>query len=196
MSKEDMSDKTLSETTDKLHILAKITGFYGVKGWVKLYSYTDPRENIVRYKSLKIKRSQKGAQWQDIKLDQGKAHGKGVVAHFAGYDDRDIAAGLIGAELAVYRSDFKPTAKDEYYWSDLIGLNVVNLENIELGKVTSLMETAANDVLVIKPAQQADGTKANADILIPFILDHYIIKVDLDSGTLMVDWQTDWNENE
>ena len=132
-----MSASGSSDTNDKLHILAKITGFYGVKGWVKLYSYTDPRENVVHYKSLKIKRSQKGAQWQDIRMDQGKAHGKGVVAHFAGYDDRDVVAGLIGAELAVYRSDFEPPAKDEYYWSDLIGMTVVNLENIELGKIDS-----------------------------------------------------------
>jgi 16S rRNA processing protein RimM len=186
----------MSENTEKLHILAKITGYYGVKGWVKLYSYTEPRENIVHYPSLKIKRSQKGAQWQDIRLDSGKAHGKGVVAHFVGYDDRDIAASLIGAELAAYRSDFQTTAKDEYYWSDLIGLTVVNQDNIELGQVTRLMETAANDVLVIKPVQQAGGAKAETDILIPFVLDHYIIEVDLDAGTLTVDWQTQWNESD
>ena len=186
----------MSKNDDKLHILAKITGYYGVKGWVKLYSYTDPRENIVQYHSLQIKRSKKGEQWQDIQLDAGKAHGKGVIAHFVGYDNKDIAADLIGAQLAVYRSDFKPTAENEYYWSDLVGLTVINLQEIELGKVSRLMETAANDVLVIKPAVQENGSIAASEILIPFILDHYINKVDLEAGKLIVDWQADWNENE
>lgn len=184
-----------SEQSEQLHILAKITGYYGVKGWVKLYSYTEPRENIVHYSTLKIRRSKKG-QWQDIRLDNGKVHGKGVVAHFAGYDDRDIAAGLIGAELAVYRSDFEPTVKGEYYWSDLIRLTVVNLEGIELGQVARLMETAANDVLVIEPGQNDSDIKVKAEILIPFIQGNYIKKVDLDTGTIMVDWPIQWNENE
>lgn len=185
----------MSKKSEQLHILAKITGYYGVKGWVKLYSYTEPRENIVRYSALKVRRSKKG-QWQDIRLDNGKVHGKGVVAHFAGYDDRDIAASLIGAELAVYRSDFEPTAKDEYYWSDLIQLTVVNLEGIELGLVTRLMETAADDVLVIEPVQNDSGKKVDAEILIPFIQGNYIKEVNLDAGTITVDWPMQWNEIE
>jgi len=186
----------MSKESEQLHILAKITGYYGVKGWVKIYSYTEPRENIVHYSALKIKRSKKGEQWQDIRLDNGKVHGKGVVAHFVGYDDRDIAAGLIGAELAVYRSDFKATAKDEYYWSDLIQLTVVNLDGVELGQVERLLETAANDVLVIKPVQHDSGQKVAAEILIPFIQGNYVKKVDLDAGIITVDWQSDWNESE
>jgi 16S rRNA processing protein RimM len=181
-----------SNKAEILHILAKITGYYGVKGWVKLYSFTEPRENIVNYSSLKIRRN-KREQWRDVKLDNGKAHGKGVVAHFAGYDDRDKAAELIGAELAVYRSDFKPTAKNEYYWSDLIALKVINLEGAELGQVSNLMETAANDVLVIKPSQEQGSGQ---DILIPFVLEHYVKQVDLDAGSITVDWPSNWNESD
>lgn len=129
-------------------------------------------------------------------MDNGKVHGKGVIAHFAGYDDREIAAELIGAQLAVYRSDFKPTAENEYYWSDLIGLTVLNQQGIELGQVTRLMETAANDVLVIKSAQQKNESKADSDILIPFVQDHYVTEVDLEAGSIIVDWQTEWNKNE
>jgi 16S rRNA processing protein RimM len=183
----------MSELSDDqdLHILGKISGYYGVKGWVKIYSYTQPRENIVRYKALKIKLgNNRNASWQDIQLDNGKAHGKGVVAHFSGYDTREISAALIGAELAVQRSEFKAAEKDEYYWTDLIGLNVSNLEDVELGKVSRLIETAANDVLVIEAAQN------KTEILVPFILEHYVTKVDLEAGKIVVDWPIAWNEEQ
>ena len=195
----------MSEESKELHILGKVSGYYGVKGWVKIYSYTQPRENIVRYKTLKIKfgtssgnLGNSSKEWQDIQLDSGKAHGKGVVAHFSGYDNREISARLIGAELAVHRSEFKPAAKDEYYWTDLIDLIVINLEGVELGRVTRLIETAANDVLVIAPTQhEANAHKQNiqeqAEILIPFVHEHYVKKVDLEAGTMTVDWLAEWN---
>ncbi len=178
-----------------LHILGKISGYYGVKGWVKIYSYTQPRENIVRYKMLQVKSANSGkntsaSNWQDIQLESGKAHGKGVVAHFTGYDNREMAATLIGSELAVKRSEFMPAAKDEYYWTDLVGLIVTNLEGVELGKVSSLVETAANDVLVVKTE-----IANNSEILIPFVQGRYVIKVELNTGTMTVDWPVDWLEN-
>ncbi|WP_198265702.1 ribosome maturation factor RimM [sulfur-oxidizing endosymbiont of Gigantopelta aegis] len=183
----------MSELSDDqdLHILGKISGYYGVKGWVKIYSYTQPRENIVRYKALKIKLgNNRNTSWQDIQLDNGKAHGKGVVAHFSGYDSREISATLIGAELAVQRSEFKAAGKDEYYWTDLIGLKVSNLEDVELGKVSRLIETAVNDVLVIESAQD------KTEILVPFVLEHYVKKVTLDEGKIIVDWPIAWNEEQ
>lgn len=185
----------MSEATKELHVLGKISGYYGVKGWVKIYSYTQPRENITRYKTLKIKFGHRAADqqlWQDIKLDSGKAHGKGVVAHFSGYDNREAAAALIGAELAVYRSDFLPVSGNEYYWADLIGLTAVNLEGVELGRVTRLLETAANDVLVISADQQKD---AKSEILVPYVMQHYVNNVDLDAGTITLDWPVSWNES-
>jgi len=190
----------MSEESKELHILGKVSGYYGVKGWVKIYSYTQPRENIVRYKTLKIKlgNASKG-EWQDIQLDSGKAHGKGVVAHFTGYDNREISAALIGAELAAHRSEFKAAAKDEYYWTDLIDLIAINLQGVELGRVSRLIETAANDVLVLKPikspAKNEGNTVSETEILIPFVLEHYVKKVDLDTGTITVDWPADWNES-
>ena len=183
----------MSEETEELHILGKITGYYGVKGWLKIYSYTQPRENIVRYKSLQIRLgNSRGASnaWQAIALDSGKAHGKGVVAHFTGYDTRELSAALIGAELAVPRSEFKPAAENEYYWTDLIGLKAVNLEGVELGQISSLMETAANDVLLIKPLQSNE-----AEILVPFVMPHFVKKVDLEQGVIELDWPVSWNDN-
>jgi len=186
----------MSEASKELHVLGKISGYYGVKGWVKIYSYTQPRENIARYKTLKIKCSHRSADqqlWQDIRLDSGKAHGKGVVAHFSGYDNREVAAALIGAELAVYRCDFLPAPDNEYYWADLIGLTAVNLEDIELGQVTRLLETAANDVLVISAEQQKD---AKSEILVPYVMQHYVKNVDLDAGVIILDWPVSWNESD
>ncbi len=182
------------QRSQDLHVLGKISGYYGVKGWVKIYSYTQPRENIIRYKTLQVKLA-KAHEWQNIQLDNGKAHGKGVVAHFTGYDNREIVAGLIGAELAVQRSEFKPSAQDEYYWTDLVGLIVTNLDGVELGKVGSLIETAANDVLVIKVNASENKVSDNNEILIPFVQGHYVIKVELDAGTMTVDWPVDWIES-
>jgi len=185
----------MSEESKDLYVLGKVTGYYGVKGWVKLYSYTEPKENIVRYHSLQIKRSPR-EEWQPIQLDSGKAHGKGVVAHFSGYDNREISASLIGSELGVNRSDFKPAGKDEYYWTDLIKLQVVNLQGVELGQVNHLIETAAHDVLVIDSIADIDGSKTVNEILIPFVQGHYIKNVDLQEKVITVDWLTDWNSSD
>ena len=181
----------MTKNSEAYYVLGKVSGFYGVRGWVKLYSYTNPRENVVQYSSLKIKQAGQ-EQWQAIKLDSGKIHGKGVVAHFKGYDTRELVADLIGSELAVQRSDFKASAKDEFYWADLIGQQVVNLQDVELGVVARLMQTSANDVLVIKATTRHIESKA--EILIPFVMQHYIKNVDLKSGVISVDWPADWNE--
>jgi len=189
----------MSEQSKELYVLGKISGYYGIKGWLKIFSYTQPRENIVRYKTLKIKFSNSHPvnnstdEWLDITLDNGKVHGKGVVAHFTGYDTRESAASLIDAELAVYRSNFKRALKNEYYWADLIGLTVVNLEEIELGKISSLIETAAHDVLVVRTVNNND---AGSELLIPFVMQHYIKNIDLDTAIMTVDWQTSWNDKD
>ena len=185
----------MPEESEQYYILGKISGFYGVKGWVKLYSYTDPRDNIVKYSSLNIKlpgQQCSAEQWQTIKLDAGKIHGKGVIANFSGYDTREAAASLIGSELSVQRGDFKPSAQDEYFWADLIGLQVINLEGIELGLVSRLMETSANDVLVVKAFESGAETQSEEEILIPFVQPLYIKGVDLKSGVISVDWHADW----
>ena len=183
----------MSKNSEAYYVLGKVSGFYGVRGWVKLYSYTDPRENIIKYSSLKIKLN---GQWQEIILDTGKAHGKGVVAHFVGYDTREAVAALVGSELAVQRSDFKATTKDEFFWADLIGLKVINLEGVVLGSVSRLLETSANDVLVIKAAETNVEAKVPDEILIPFVLQHYIKSVDLKKGDIIVDWPVDWIEKD
>jgi 16S rRNA processing protein RimM len=163
--------------SDKL-ILGQINGVFGVQGWLKIFSHTDPRENILTYPNWLIK--YKG-QWQPIKLVEGKSQqgGKTVVAKLAGFNDRDKARELMGADIAILKSEL-PDADDGIYWVQLIGCEVVNLQNENLGVVTSLVETGAHDVLRV----EKDGNST----LIPYVKDEFILGVDTEQKTISVDW--------
>ncbi len=153
---------------------------YGVKGWVRVYSYTQPRENIVRYQPWYIKR---GGNWQPRQLAEGKRHGKGVIARLADCADRDQALSLMESEIGISRDQLPEAAPGEYYWNDLQGLEVVTLEDESLGRVDHLIETGANDVLVV----QGDRER-----LIPFVLEQVVTRVDLEAGIIQVDWDKDF----
>jgi 16S rRNA processing protein RimM len=156
--------------------LGKINGLYGVQGWVKIFSYTSPIANILCYSPWLI--GQQG-QWQTVDVAAGRRQGKGLVAKLASCHDRDQAMALLGAEIAIYRTQLPPPQADEYYWVDLIGLTVLNRQGLALGQVDHLIETGANDVLVVK------GEK---EYLIPFLREQVILKVDLSNRLLQVDW--------
>ena len=157
-------------------LLGRISGLFGVQGWVKVFSYTSPIINILNYSSWQL--CQQG-QWQAMSVCEGKAHGKGIIARLDSIHDRDEATRLIGADIAVDREQLPQTAGDEYYWTDLIGLTVINREGITLGQVDYLLETGANDVLVIKGERER---------LIPFVLSHTVLDIDLVQRVLQVDW--------
>jgi 16S rRNA processing protein RimM len=167
--------------------LGKINGLFGVKGWMKIFSNTQPKENILTYSPWYLKRE---GQWQAFELLAGKVHGKGVIAQLAGCTDRDIAADLIGSEIAIKREQLPATAPGEYYWSDLTGLKVINLEGIELGKVDSMLETGANDVMIIHGP--GDKGKKKRERLIPYLTDQVIRDVNLEQGIITVDWDADF----
>mgnify|MGYP001826076303 FL=1 len=144
-----------------------------------MFSYTQPREAILEYDRWYLKRK---GEWQATAISEGKRHGKTVIAHFEGVDDRDQAAAFINCEIAIDR-DSLPEAEDgSYYWADLEGLRVVHRDGTELGRVAYLMETGANDVLV---------TEGERERLIPFVADKVILDVDLDEGVISVDWEWD-----
>ncbi len=124
----------------------------------------------------------KKGDWQATAVSEGKRHGKAVIAHIEGVDDRDEAAQLVDCEIAVAREAMPAAGDGSYYWADLEGLRVVHRDGTELGHVAYLMETGANDVLVIQ------GEKER---LIPFILDKVVLGVDLDEGVINVDWEWD-----
>lgn len=165
-------------------VLGRISGLHGVRGWVKVFSFTDPRENIVHYKTWQVR---VGNDWREFKVEQGQANGKGVIAKLVGIDDRDVAATLIQADIAIRRDELPPLPDGEYYWADLEGLRVVTLDGVELGEVSHLFDTGANEVLVV----QGDRER-----LIPFTIgeeEGYAVKrVDLDEGLIEVDWDPDF----
>lgn len=177
-------------------VVGRITGVYGVKGWVKIFSYTDPMESIVDYQPWFIRaENKKNAPWTQITLEAGKRHAKTVVARLEHCDDRDQALTYVGNEIAIELQQLEALKrKNEYYWRDLIGLRVINQQGIELGSVKDLMETGANDVLVVVSdikAENGETTKIR-ERLIPWTMKRAIIGVDLDKKVIEVDWDPDF----
>jgi 16S rRNA processing protein RimM len=161
--------------------VGEIVGVFGVKGWVKVFSLTDPRQNILSYSPWILK---KGSEVKDVKLVSGKRQGKSIVAFFEGVSDRNDAELLIGWEILINKSQLPETEDGVYYWADLIGLSVETEQGIRLGKVASLLETGANDVLIVKDDEQ--------ERLIPFIHKQVIKSVDFDSRQIIVGWDPDF----
>ncbi|AMK77777.1 ribosome maturation factor RimM [Methylomonas methanica] len=161
--------------------VGQVSGVFGVKGWVKVYSFTDPRENILQYSPWILR---KNSQIQEVKLLGGRRQGSLVVAELQGITDRDLAAELMGADILIRKQQLPKASDGEYYWADLIGLEVHNREGCKLGKVDHLLETGANDVLVV-----VDG---ELERLIPFLQQSTILKINLDDGLIIVDWDPDF----
>ncbi len=162
--------------------LGKISGVFGVKGWVKVYSHTEPREGIVNYSPWYIKQRD---DWTPIKLKNGKKQAKTVIAQLENINDRNQAETLIGLEIAVKPEQLPSLPEGEYYWADLENLQVNTIEGVEIGQVDYVFATGANDVLMVK---KQDGTEC----LIPFIMDDVIKSVDLTTSLIIVDWDPDF----
>jgi 16S rRNA processing protein RimM len=171
----------MAENREEYIVVGRITGLYGVRGWVKVFSHTQPRENILTYATWYLNRQ--GA-WVASELETGRMQGKGVVAKLRGCDDRDAAAALMGIDVAIRREQLPDAASGEYYWADLTGLEVVNLDGVGLGIVDHLLETGANDVLVVL----RDGEER----LIPFVQGQFVKSVDLAEGVITVDWDPEF----
>jgi len=161
-------------------VIGKVGGPFGVKGWIKLLSWIEPREEIADYSPWQIGR---GDQWKEWKVAEFRPHGKGLAARLVGLDDRDKAAELLGAEIAVWRDQLGEPEPGQYYWADLVGLEVKSADGASFGRVDGLMATGANDVLVVKGERER---------LIPFIQGQVIKGVDLDAGIITVDWDPDF----
>ena len=172
-----MTEKNSPET---LMPLGKISGVFGVKGWVKVHSFTDPREKIVEYGTWQIKQQ---GQWREVQLEAGKRQGKTVVAKLVGLDDRNEAMLYSGAEIAIYQRQLDQLHEGEYYWHQLLGLQVVTTEGVELGSVHHLLETGANDVLVVHGERER---------LVPFTVGHTVTDVDLAEKKITVDWDPEF----
>ena len=174
----------MSDSDNNYLIIGRISSVFGIKGWIKLVSHSRPRENIFSYSHWFVK-SPKG-QWGKVEVQAGKPQGKTLVAKLAGLDSREVAEQWINADIAISRDMLPRTDQDDYYWADLIGLNVHTEDGEEIGTVIRLMETGSNDVLVVKN----DDTQK--EHLIPWVMEQVIINVDLSGGQILVDWDTDF----
>ena len=163
--------------------MGRVTAPFGVKGWVKIYALTAQLGNLLDYPVWWLGH---GGDWREMQVTAAKVHGNTLVAQLAGIVDREAAVALKGLEVAVPRSQLPGAAEGEFYWADLIGLRVVNTEQHEFGRVARVMQTGANDVLVV-----ADESGNERETLIPFIAGA-IQQVDLGAGVISVDWGKDY----
>jgi 16S rRNA processing protein RimM len=167
------------DAIDRVVTLGRIAGSFGVSGWVKVQSYTDPPDNILDYDELQLLRA---GQWTQIDVEDGRATGKGVLLKLSGIESPEQAQGYSGAELGVRRSELPPVAPGEYYWSDLEGLEAVTPTGELLGFVDHFRLLPANPLVVIRGEREH---------LIPFVKER-IVAVDLDARRIVLDWSADW----
>ncbi len=170
-------------------IVGEITGVSGVKGWVKVFSHTEPRNNIVKYNPWLLKQ---GSSWNEVKLVNGRAQGKTIVAQIEGVTDREQAHSMIGTQIAIRSSQLKKLGVKDYYWRELEGLDVVNTQGTVLGKVSHLIETGANDVLVVNLPEEIAREQKIKEMMIPYLMDTVIKNIDLDLNKIEVDWDNEY----
>lgn len=174
----------------ELVVIGKITAVYGVKGWVKIHSYTDPMENLLGYQSCYY---QRGNQWQPLIFEDVKRHGKGLVGLIEGVADREQAKSHCQSDIAIVRSDLPALDAEDFYLHQLEGLKVYSADadgnELLLGKVHQMMETGANDVVVV---QACDGSIDKRERLIPWLMEQVILQVDIKAGLLRVEWDAEF----
>jgi 16S rRNA processing protein RimM len=159
--------------------MGRIVAPYGVRGWIKVRPQTESTDGLLGYRTWWLG---KQGEWNSYQLLEGRVHGTDVVARLEGVADRDRAARLRGCDVAVPRSELPPAPAGEYYWADLIGLEVVNREGVRLGQIAEVFATGANDVLVVRGERER---------LIPFV-EAVVVDVDLEGALLTLDWGADY----
>jgi 16S rRNA processing protein RimM len=161
-------------------VIARFGRPHGIKGFVTVHSFTEPRDNVLKYANWHAFINNK---WQPIKLLRAEVQNKAIVAQIEGYPDRELVARLTNIEIAVQQEQLEELKPGEYYWYQLIGMTVTNREGELFGKVIEIIPTGANDVLVV------EGNKRH---LIPYLPDRFILDVDINQQLITVDWDMDF----
>ena len=172
-------------STDDLIVIGKIYSVHGVRGEVKVYSFTDPVANLLQYKSWTLRRE---GSVKQVELVSGRGNDKFLVAKLKGLDDREEARLLAGFEICVPRNLFPELTSGEYYWYQLEGLKVFDQAGQLLGKIDHLLETGANDVMVVKPCTDSLDDRER---LLPYT-EQCVLSIDLSAGEMLVDWDADF----
>ena len=161
-------------------LLGYVSGVFGIKGWVKIHSWTEPRDAILGYQPWHL-----GEELLPVRVTDGRNQGKTVVASIDGVDQPEQAQALRGKEIRVRRNQLPKPESGSWYWSDLIGLDVETTGGESLGIVDRMMETGAHDVMVVR---------GDRERLVPFVAGAVVQRVDLDAKRIVVDWQADYLE--
>ena len=170
--------------TQNISIVGKLGSTYGIRGWLRIYSSTEQAESIFDYQPwfLNIK-----GQWQTVELESWRYHSQDLIVKLKNIDDRDATQALTNIEIGVSADNF-PELEEGYYWHDLIGCQVLNLQGYQLGVVSDMMETGSNDVMVVKSC--ADSLD-DRERLLPYTA-QCVLAVDLTAGEMQVDWDADF----
>lgn len=181
-------------------VMGRVVAPYGVYGWVKVKPDTEEIDGLFDYDVWWLG---KAGQWREMQVETAKIHTDLLLVKLAGVHDRDAALALKGMQVSIPRVMLPVlSSEDEYYWSDLIGLQVSNTQGVNLGEIVDVFETGANDVIVVRPQQVVVQAQQEADKktkkavkpeekLLPFIAD-VILKVDLQNKSMLVDWDADF----
>jgi 16S rRNA processing protein RimM len=153
---------------------------HGIKGFITVHSFTEPRDNLLGYTDWHIMLNK---TWQPIKLLEVEVHNKAILALVEGYPQREDVARLTHAEIAVNREQLAPLALGDYYWHQLVGMKVINQQGESLGTITEIMPTGSNDVLIVT------GNKRH---LIPYLPGQFVNDINLSQGIMQVDWDVDF----
>ena len=159
--------------------MGRVAAPYAVKGWIKIQAFTEYLDSLLDYPTWWLG---KQGQWRQFTVLEAKVHSQSLIAHLEDLDDRDAAEAITSSEIAVARDEMPPAEDDEYYWSDLIGFQVVNLAGETLGRLEGFLETGAHDVMQVKGAK---------DYLIPFTAP-IVDRVEREAARVVVDWGLDY----
>ena len=160
---------------------------HGVRGWVRVRSDMEPADELLRYDRWLLER---GGGWRPVTVHAAHRHGAVLIAHLQGVDDRDGAAELAGARVGLPREALPALDDGQYYWVDLIGLEVLDETGEPLGTVRDMIETGANDVMVIRPHGPLDSERTRTgDRIVPFIVGDVVREVELEAGRIRVSWR-------
>lgn len=177
----------MAQPADPL-VVGKITTVFGVKGWVKIYSFTEPADNLFSYRPWWIKSAQ---GWRVLEVEDSRSHHNGLVAKFKGVDDRDLARTLCQSDIHIEKALLPELQTGDHYWHQLLGLKVIaHYDGAEqvLGAVKEMMETGANDVLVVVGSGDSIDRRER---LIPYV-DQVVLEIDPSAGVIRVDWDPEF----
>jgi 16S rRNA processing protein RimM len=180
--------KNSLDDEQKRVVLGQIGKPHGVKGWLRLISFTSPVENILDYSELIV--ANKGCS-EILEIDHFKRSGTNLTVHFAGYDSPEVARNLTGVKVAVLTECLPKLEDGEYYWNEIEGMEVLNHKGVVFGKISRLMETGSNDVLIVEPVE---GSVDDRERLIPFVKGQIVKEVDSVAKRMVVDWEIDFLE--